>query len=233
MKARLFTLLLATACPLCAADAPLNTLSDAEKSAGWKLLFDGKDASESWRGYKKDGLSELWVVEDGALVLKGKGGGNIITKDPFESFELSIDWKISEGGNSGIMFKVLESEPQPWHTGPEAQIQDNVKGHDAQKAGWMYQLYAASVDTTKPAGEWNTFVLKCVKTPAGTFKCEHWMNGTKYVEYEIGSDDWNTKVAASKFARLAGFAKAPKGHLCLQDHGNAVAFRNIKIREVK
>jgi Domain of Unknown Function (DUF1080) len=233
MKALLLTLLLATSLAAHAADAPLNTLTDAERAAGWKLLFDGKDASQSWRGYKKDGLSELWAVEDGALVLKGKGGGNIVTKEQFESFEFSIDWKISEGGNSGLMFKVLESEPQPWHTGPEAQIQDNVKGHDAQKAGWMYQLYAASVDTTKPAGEWNTFVLKCVKTSAGTFKCEHWMNGTKYVEYEIGSDDWNTKVAASKFAKLAGFAKAPKGHLCLQDHGNVVAFRNIKIREVK
>lgn len=208
----------------------LNSLTDAEKSGGWKLLFDGKNPGESWRNYKKEGISDKWVVQDGALVLTGKGGGDIITKEQYESFEFSIDWKISEGGNSGIMFKVLETPGAPWHTGPEAQIQDNVKGHDPQKAGWMYQLYAASVDTTKPAGEWNTFVLKCVKTPAGTYKCEHWMNGTKYVEYEIGSDDWNSKVAASKFKDKPGFAKAPKGHICLQDHGNVVAFRNIKIR---
>jgi len=230
MKALLLTLLVVSLLPLRAADAPLNTLTDAEKAAGWKLLFDGKDASQSWRGYQKEGLSELWAVEDGALVLQGKGGGNIVTREQYESFEFSIDWKISEGGNSGIMFKVLEENPQPWFTGPEVQIQDNVKGHDPQKAGWMYQLYAASVDTTKPAGEWNTFVLKCVKTPAGTFQCEHWMNGTKYVAYEIGSAEWLEKVAASKFKDKPGFAKAAKGHICLQDHGNVVAFRNIKIR---
>jgi hypothetical protein len=232
MKPLLFALLLSIAAPSFAMDI-LNALSDAERAAGWKLLFDGKDAGASWRGYKKETLPEQWAVEDGSFVLKAKGGGNIVTKEEYESFEFSIDWKISEGGNSGIMFKVLESEPQPWFTGPEAQIQDNEKGHDPQKAGWMYQLYAASVDTTKPAGEWNRFVLKCQKTPTGTFKCEHWMNGTKYVEYEIGSEDWNQKVAASKFKDKAGFAKAAKGHICLQDHGNVVAFRNIKIRELK
>lgn len=209
-----------------------NALTDAEKSGGWKLLFDGKDASASWRGYKKDALSDKWVVKDGAMVLTGKGGGDIITKEQFESFELSIEWKISPGGNSGIMFKVLETAGPPWNTGPEAQVQDNAGGHDPQKAGWMYALYPASVDTTKPVGEWNHFVLKCVKTAAGTYRCEHTMNGTKYVEYEIGSADWDEKVAKSKFGKFPGFAKAGKAHICLQDHGNEVAFRNIKIREV-
>ena len=231
MKFLLISLLLATAVPSFALDT-LNALTDAEKAAGWKLLFDGKDASQWWRGYQKDVLPAQWLVEHNALVLKTKGGGDIVTKDQFESFEFSVDWKISEGGNSGIMFKVLETEPKPWFTGPECQIQDNAKGHDPQKAGWMYQLYAASVDTTKPVGEWNRFVLKCVKTPAGSFKCEHWMNGTKYVEYEIGSADWNEKVGASKFKDKPGFGKAAKGHLCLQDHGNEVAFRNLKIREL-
>lgn len=231
VKSLIFALLLSlTAAPLFAADAPPNTLSDAEKAAGWKLLFDGKDASQSWRGYKKDRMGDKWVVEDGALVLKGKGGGDIITKEQFDSYEFSIDWKISEGGNSGIMLKVLETDGPPWATGPEAQIQDNAKGHDPQKAGWMYALYPASVDTTKPAGEWNRFVLKVQKTPGGTYKCEHHMNGTKYVEYEIGSADWNEKVAKSKFASKPGFGKAAAGHICLQDHGNEVSFRNIKIR---
>ncbi|MGB8168478.1 MAG: DUF1080 domain-containing protein [Chthoniobacteraceae bacterium] len=231
VKSLIFALLLAlTASPLFAEDAPLNTLTDAEKAAGWKLLFDGKDASQRWRGYKKDVMGDKWVAEDGALVLKGKGGGDIITKDEFESFEFSVDWKISEGGNSGVMFKVQETDGPPWATGPEAQIQDNTKGHDPQKAGWMYQLYAAEVDTTKPVGEWNNFVLKCEKTPAGTYRCVHTMNGTKYVEYEIGSADWNEKVAKSKFASKPGFAKSAGGHICLQDHGNEVAFRNIKIR---
>lgn len=205
-----------------------NTLSDAEKKDGWVLLFDGKDASEHFRGYKKDKLPEQWVVEDGALCRKG--GGDIITKEKYESFELKIDWKISEGGNSGIMFKVQEGNGPPYKTGPEAQIQDNVKGKDPQKAGWMYQLYAADKDTTNPAGEWNSFVLKCQKTPKGTFKCEHWMNGEKYVEYEIGSDDWKAKLAKSKFANWEGFGTSDSGHICLQDHNNLVWFRNIKIK---
>lgn len=222
-------LLLAVATTVFAAD---NELTSAEKSGGWKLLFDGKDASAHWRGYKKDALSDKWVVKDGALMLTGKGGGDIITKDEYESFELSIEWKISPGGNSGIMFKVQETGGAPWNTGPEAQIQDNNGGHDPQKAGWMYALYPASVDTTKPVGEWNHFVLKCEKTAKGTYHCEHTMNGTKYVEYEIGSDDWNEKVAKSKFASKPGFAKASAGHICLQDHGNEVAFRNIKIRVI-
>lgn len=232
MKFLLPVLVALAATPLFAAEP--NTLTDAEKAAGWKLLFDGKDASQSWRGYKKDNLPKQWVIEEDALVLKEKGGGDIITKDQYESFEITLDWKIGEGGNSGLMLKVQEIDGKPpYYTGPEAQIQDNVKGKDPQKAGWMYQLYPASVDTTKPAGEWNTFVLKCQKTPAGTFKCEHTMNGTKYCEYEIGSADWDAKVAKSKFKDWPQFGKAAKGHICLQDHGDKVAFRNIKIRELK
>jgi len=225
---RLLLLFLATA----VAFAGDNDLTSAEKTDGWKLLFDGKDASAHWRGYRKDALSEQWVVENGVLALTKKGGGDIVTKDDYESFELSIEWKISPGGNSGIMFKVQETAGPPWNTGPEVQIQDNAAGHDPQKAGWMYALYPASVDTTKPPGEWNHFVLKCQKTPVGTYKCEHTMNGTKYVEYEIGSADWNEKVAKSKFGKYPLFAKAAKGRICLQDHGNEVAFRNIKIREL-
>lgn len=226
----ILTLLAASLAPLAFAESSEpNTLSATEKADGWVLLFDGKNASEHFRGYKKDVLPAAWTVEDGALSQKGKGG-DLITKDKYESFELSIDWKISESGNSGIMFKVLETEGPPYLTGPEAQIQDNAKGHDPQKSGWMYGLYPAAVDTTKPVGEWNHFVLKCQKTLTGSYKCEHWMNGEKYVEYEIGSDDWKAKVAASKFAKWKGFGTADAGHICLQDHGNPVSFRNIKIR---
>lgn len=213
-----------------AQSAAPNTLTDAEKKDGWKLLFDGQDAGAHFRGYKKDKLPDGWKAEDGALVRHG--GGDIITKDQYENFEFSIEWKISEGGNSGIMFKVQETDGPPWRTGPEAQVQDNVKGKDPQKAGWMYALYPASEDTTKPAGEWNHFVLKCQRTAKGTYLCEHWMNGTKYVTYEIGSDDWNEKVAKSKFGKMEGFGKHDKGHICLQDHSDLVSFRNIKIREL-
>jgi hypothetical protein len=209
----------------------MNVLTKEEAAQGWVLLFDGKDASQHLRGYKKEKLPEQWVVEDGALCRKG--GGDVITKEKYESFEFSIDWKISEGGNSGIMFKVIELQGPPYKSGPEAQIIDNAKGKDAQKSGWMYELYAADKDTTKPAGEWNHFVLKCQKTATGTYKCEHWMNGEKYVEYEIGSEDWKQKVAKSKFATWKEFGTADEGHICLQDHGNPVWFRNIKIRKLE
>lgn len=228
MKRSLLLVLLTLSLHYAGAQEP-NQLTAAEKSAGWQSLFDGKDAGISFRGYKKDKLPDGWVAEEGAIVRKG-GGGDIITKDQYDSFEFSLDWKISEGGNSGVMFKVREADGASYNTGPEVQIQDNAKGKDPQKAGWMYQLYAATVDTTKPAGEWNTLVIKCQKTPAGTYKCEHHMNGTKYVEYEIGSKDWMEKVAKSKFAAMKDFGKADMGHICLQDHGNLVAYRNLKIR---
>ncbi len=220
---------------LLADDSAPNTLSSEERAAGWKLLFDGKDASQ-WRGYKMDQLPSNWAAKDGALERVSPEGQDIITREQFESFELSLDWKISKGANSGVMFKVQESAPNSYETGPEAQIIDNASqaSPHAQMSGWMYGLYAANVDTTKPIGEWNHMVIKCQKTPAGTYQCEHWLNGTKLVSYEIGSSEWNDKVAKSKFSKWPGFGKADKGHICLQNHeGELVAFRNIKIRELK
>jgi hypothetical protein len=212
-----------------------NALTDKEKADGWKLLFDGKSA-DGWRNYNKDAVSDKWQVKDGVLELTGKGGGDLITKDQYESYELVLDYKISEGGNSGLIFHVQEAKGKPpYDSGPEIQIQDNVKGHDPQLAGWLYQLYQPPVDektgkpidATKPAGEWNQlrFVLDGGK---GTVS----MNGVKYESFEIGSDDWNQRLAKSKFAKWERFAKATKGHVCLQDHGNQVAFRNIKIRTI-
>lgn len=209
-------------------DAPTaNTLSSAEKAAGWKLLFDGESASQ-FRNYKAEGIKEQWQVDDGILTLTGKGGGDIITKQQFGAFEMTLDYRISKGGNSGLMYHVAETEDRPWQTGPEIQIQDNAAGRDPQKAGWLYQLYSADNDATNPAGEWNS--LRILITPE---KCVHWMNGEKYVEYVKGSDEWNTKVAASKFSKFANFGKPKKGHICLQDHGNVVSFRNLKIREIE
>lgn len=217
--------------------APANALSDKEKADGWKLLFDGTSTA-GWRNYnKKDAaVSDKWQVKDGALTLTAKGGGNLITVDQYESYELVLDYRISKGGNSGLIFHVQEVEKkQPYDSGPEIQIQDNAAGHDPQLAGWLYQLYKPAtdektgkpIDATKPVGEWNTirFVLD-----AG--KGEVFMNGQKYESFEVGSDEWKAKVAKSKFATWANFAKAKKGHICLQDHGDEVAFRNIKIRPI-
>ena len=215
--------------PLAADNHRANELTAAEKEAGWILLFDGK-TTEHFRNYKKEGVNPKWIIEDGMLTITRKGGGDIITKNQYEAFEFTVDYKLAKAGNSGLMIHVQETEAKPWQTGPEIQILDNVDGKDPQKAGWLYQLYqpAEGVDATNPVGEWNT--LKILITPE---KCVHWMNGTKYVEYVKGSEDWDKKVAASKFAPFKNFGKTTKGHICLQDHGDVVSFRNIKVREIK
>lgn len=209
-----------------------NELTASEKRGGWKLLFDGK-STDGWRNYKKDKISDGWKVQDGTLTRADKGAGDIITKDQYDSFELSLEYKIAEAGNSGIMFHVDEEGGAPWHSGPEIQVQDNVKGHDPQKAGWLYQLYPSVAgfmqkegpDATRPAGQWNQMQIRIC--PAGS---EINMNGVRYSTFQVGSKDWNEKVAKSKFAAMPKFGKNGKGFICLQDHGDLVSYRNIKVR---
>jgi hypothetical protein len=204
-----------------------NTLTDEEMAAGWKLLFDGK-TTNGWRNYKKTDLSPGWKVENGALTRGTERAGDIITTEKFAAFEFSVDYNISKGGNSGLMYHVTEEANLPWHTGPEIQIQDiGSGGRDPQKPGWLYQLYKSETDAAKPAGEWNQ--IRLLITPQ---KCATWMNGQLYYEYVKGSQDWNERVAKSKFATLPNFGKPTSGHICLQDHGNPVSFRNIKIRVI-
>ena len=210
-------------------EAAPNTLTEQEKKAGFKLLFDGKNPGERFRSYKKDQIDPRWKAVDGALTKAEQGAGDIITKDQYEAFELLIDYRISRGGNSGIMFHVAETDGPPYVTGPEIQIQDNVDGHDPQKSGWLYQLYKPDTDATRPAGQWNT--VRIVLTPKGQ-KSAVYMNGQKYYEFEKGSADWDAKVKQSKFKDMPGFGRQTKGHICLQDHGDEVAYRNIKIRVI-
>ena len=204
-----------------------NTLTEEEKEAGWELLFDGQ-SMDKWRNYRKGEVGDGWKVVDGEIHWVKKRAGDIITKQSYMAFEFKVDYKISKGGNSGLMYHVTEDGRTPWMTGPEIQIQDNKDGHDPQKAGWLYQLYSSDTDATNPAGEWNT--LHILITPE---KCEQYMNGTKYCEYVKGSDEWNELVSKSKFGKMPLFGKPNNGHICLQDHGNVVAFRNIKVRRVK
>lgn len=206
-----------------AADPALNTLTPEEQQAGWKLLFDGK-TTDGWRNYKSKTISDGWQVIDGALT-RVKTAGDIVTVDQYDNFELSLEYKISRAGNSGIMFHVTEDFPNPWQTGPEVQILDNKEGADPQKSGWLYQLYKADTDAAKPAGQWNQ--VRILITPK---KCEVYMNGVKYYEFVIGSQDWNDRVAKSKFKDMPKFGKATKGYIDLQEHPGEVAFRNIKIR---
>ena len=208
-------------------------LSEAEKRGGWTVLFDGT-STDAWRNYQKDSVSSGWKMVDGTLVRSEKGAGDLITKEKFDSFELLMEYKISPGGNSGLMFHVTEDNNKPWHSGPEIQIQDNVDGHDAQKAGWLYQLYQPragrdnkTVDACRPAGEWNQIYLRV--TPSDGQVC---MNGVQYFNFNMSNDDWKQRVAKSKFSKFENFATAGNGHLCLQDHGNVVAFRNIRVRRI-
>ncbi len=213
-----------------------NSLTRPETLSGWKLLFDGQSLN-GWRNYKKESVSDGWKVADGVLTRDGKDAGDIITKSKFKYFELMLEYKISEGGNSGLMFHVNEDNPNPWQSGPEIQIQDNVAGHDPQKSGWLYQMYkpvapswvkeTGTSDSTRPAGQWNELFLRISPN-----QCEVSMNGSLYYRFKLGDKDWNAKVAESKFAKIPGFGAAGEGYICLQDHGNLVSFKNIKIREL-
>jgi len=225
-------LMLCGALPAAAAEP--NQLTLNEELSGWKLLFDG-ETTNGWRNYRKDSISNGWVVEDGALVRKDKGAGDIVTVDQYDAFELLLDFKVTQAANSGLMFHVQETEPAPYHTGPEIQIQDNVDGKDPQHAGWLYGLYPPRkgrdsdkpVDATRPAGEWNQLFVRI--SPEN---CTIMLNGVLYAAFQKGNADWDKKVAASKFAQWEKFGKAGSGHICLQDHGDVVSFRNIKIRPV-
>jgi glucose/arabinose dehydrogenase len=218
------------------AEAPSNTLTRSEQLAGWKLLFDGKSA-DGWRNYKQGSLSNGWQVVDAALVRSGASAGDIVTKATYKYFEFSVDYKISKAGNSGFMFHVTEDNPNPWQSGPEVQIQDNEAGKDPQKSGWLYQLYqpypvawageTQAPDATRPAGEWNQLFVRIASN-----QCEVSMNGVVYYQFKLGDKRWDDLVKKSKFADFAGFGAAGEGHLCLQDHGDMVSFRNIKIREL-
>ena len=213
--------------PPTSTNAGQNTLTDAEKTAGWRLLFDGKTTA-GWRNYGKPTISDGWTVQDGALTRTG-AGGDIITTDQFKNFELSIDWKIEIGGNSGIFYRAVEDSDEIYWNAVEMQVLDDAKhpdgAHAEELAGAPYDLYPVARGHVHPGGEWNT-----ARLVVNGNHVEHWLNGFKLAEYELGSPDWNSKVAASKFKPHLKFGKNPQGHIGLQDHGNVVAFRNIKIR---
>jgi len=235
----------------CTSKSALNQLSSEEEKEGWELLFDGK-TMDKFRGYCKDDLPSAWSVsEDGAIHLAGAGkqeagthnGGDIISKENYGNFELSLEWKISQGGNSGIFILATEvcahdsvpGEPM-WRQSPEMQVMDNINHsgvkdgtlHEAQLAGSLYDMIPANPQNTKPAGEWNQ-----VKIVASNGTVEHWMNGEKVVEYHLWTDDWKNMVAKSKFADSPAFVNlAKEGHIGLQDHGDEVWYRNIKIRKL-
>ncbi len=219
---------------------PPNTLSPQEKKEGWKLLFDGKSTT-GWRGAYKDAFPEKgWEVRDGMLIVLPSGGGeaanggDIVTVDQYSNFDLRVDFKLTEGANSGIKYFVTEQQPQTPGSaiGLEYQLLDDARHPDAKLGingnrtlSSLYDLIPATNKKPNPIGEWNQARI-LVKGK----HVEHWLNGVKVLEYERGGKEFLAHKAESKFKDRKDFGEAPKGHILLQDHGNQVFFRNIKIR---
>ena len=195
----------------------------------WTVLFDGTTLDQ-WRGFRSDSVPSGWTVREGMLVRTGPGG-DIMTREQFGDFELALEWRISEGGTSGIMYRVTEEAGAPYETGPEMQVLDDERHADGQSpltsAGSLFGLYPAPEGVVRPAGEWNE-----ARIIADSTHIEHWLNGQKVVETEIGTGEWDAKIADSKFAAWPGFGRAMRGHIVLQDHGDLVEYRNIRIREL-
>ena len=206
---------------------PPNMLTTDQRADGWRLLFNGTDASQ-WRGFQMDSLPSGWQAVDGALTRVGPGA-DIITKDEFANFDLRLEWKISPKGNSGIMYRVTEADSATYRTGPEMQVLDDAGHPDGASrltsAGSVFGLYPAPEGVVKPAGEWND-----ARIVVQGNHVEHWLNGQKIAEYELGSPDWKAKVKQSKFDQWKGYGRAASGHIALQDHGDRVAYRNIRIK---
>jgi len=219
-----------TALTLTAMTQAPNTLTAEEQAAGWQLLFDGKSL-EHWRGFKQESVPDGWQIVDGTFARMSRAG-DLITREQYTSFELALEWKVPPGGNSGVMFHVVEGLEQTYHSGPEMQILDNGGHRDGRNpltsAGSNYALHAPPRDITRPVGEWNT-----ARLVVNGNHVEHWLNGEGVVEYELGTPDWTEKVAASKFREWPQYGKAGRGHIAIQDHGSAVAFRNVKIRVIR
>ena len=198
------------------------SMQGAERS-----LFNGRTL-DGWRGFTSDTPPAGWSVVDGTLARTGPGG-DIVTVDEFGDFDLRLQWKISEGGNSGIIFRVVNVGAEVWESGPEMQILDNARHADGKNpltsAGANYGLQAPVRDVTRPVGEWNDARL----VVAGAH-VEHWMNGVKIVEYELWSPAWESLVKASKFVKMPAYGRAKRGRIALQNHGDPVWFRNITIR---
>ncbi len=205
----------------------LPTLTTEEQTAGFKLLFNGKN-TEGWHAFHKDSVKG-WEIVDGVLSTKG-GNGDLVSNDEYESFELLFDWKLPKAGNSGVMYMMqdLPNVKETWHTGVEYQLIDAKNWpdtlHESQKPAAAYDLYDPLSAPAKDAGEWNTG-----KIISNKGHIEHYLNGQKTADYIWNSEDFKKRVAKSKF-KDKPFAKKLKGHIVLQDHGQAVAFRNVKIK---
>ncbi|MDG2012476.1 MAG: DUF1080 domain-containing protein [Pirellulaceae bacterium] len=203
---------------------------DSPKSGEEVVLFDGKNLDQ-WRGYGQEAIGQGWKVEDGILKFDGSGGGDIITKETFKNFVFTFDWAVTEGANSGVMYKVGLGDSAPYLSGPEYQILDDAKHNDGKNpltsAASLYGLFPSGDAKTNPVGAWNQG-----KIVISGNTIQHWLNGKLAVETEVGSPDWNKRLNKSKFKDWKKFAVNKEGHLCLQDHGDEVWFKNLKVTKL-
>lgn len=206
----------------------MNMLTAQERAEGWRLLFDG-ETTAGWRGFGRADMPDGWQVVHGALT-RGSPAGDIVTVDQFADFELTLEWQVEPGGNSGIFFRATEDVARIYEGAPEMQVLDDERHPDGRSpltsAGANYGLHPAPRGVVRAAGEWNH-----VRLIVRGAHVEHWLNGVKVVEYELWSPDWEERVRGSKFAEWTQYGRAARGHIGLQDHGDRVAYRNIKIWE--
>ncbi len=219
----------------------MNKLSGEEKNEGWQLLFDGK-TTNGWHKYGGNKVGSAWKVVDGCLMLDTaikenwqiKDGGDIVSNEEFSDFQLKLEWKIAKNGNSGIILYIHEDKAKynwPWETGPEMQVLDNNGHPDAKiikhRAGDLYDLISSSKETVKPHGEWNFVEIK-----SQNGRLDFFLNGENVVSTALWDDNWRKMIAGSKFKTMPGFGTYKKGRIGLQDHGDEVWYRNIKIRRL-
>lgn len=209
-----------------------NKLTKKEKKEGWKLLFDGK-SMKGWRAYNNK-ASDGWEIINGELYNKQTGVNNrsdIITVDQYDNFELTFDWKVAKGANSGVMYHVIETDRPSFESGPEYQLIDDI-GYpgglqNSQKSGADYDMHAPITMAAKPAGEYNQ-----TRLIVNNGHVEHWLNGQKVADFEMWTPEWNELKAKSKWKDVTDYGIAKKGYIALQDHGGGVWFRNVKIRKL-
>ena len=207
------------------------SLTAEQRAAGWRSLFDGTTTA-AWRGYKRQTLPAGWRIVDGVLTKTGSVE-DIITRDQFGNFQLALDWKLSPGGNSGIFYRGTEEYDHIYWSAPEYQLLDDAGHPDGKSrltsAGSDYALYPSPAGVVRPADQWNSTLIVINGNTV-----QHWMNGQKLLEYELGSADWTEKVKASKFSAYPNYGRAAKGYIGIQgDHDGTLSMRNVRIRELK
>jgi hypothetical protein len=206
-------------------------LTAEQRAAGWRSLFDGTSTS-AWRGYRSPTFPAGWSIVDGVLTKSGSVG-DLLSKEQFGNFELALDWNLSTGGNAGIFYRGTEEYDHIYWSAPEYQLLDDANHPDGKSrltsAGAAYALYPPPAGVVKPAGQWNSTLIV-----VNGSRVQHWLNGQRLLEYELGSPDWEAKVKASKFVEYPKYGRATRGYIGIQgDHDGMLSIRNVRIRELK